>query len=641
MVALSPPPERRADDPGTAMMAAYLVRVLPYLRPYWRLAAYSILLTIAAATFGLLAPWPLKILVDNVIGQAPLPAAADILGQLGSHRFVLLSLTVLAGLAIAIISGSLSVVNSYVNTKLEQRIIADFRADLFRHTERLSVAYRDQVSTGRLMYAINFEAAAAGSLILSVQPLAQAGLTLLGMVWISFRIDPVLALLSITVVPLLYCAIRYYATHIQQRLLQVKGMEADCLSVVHDAVSMLPVITAFQREDHELHRFRTKTGQAIDARVDVTVRQTLFSLAVTTTTAIGTALVLGVGAYHAIQGRVTAGDLLVVLAYIAAVYKPLETISYTVGALQDNFVGLRMAFHILDTEPVVRETPQPVSIDKAAGAVQFENVHFEYTGRVGTLKDISLDVRPGQVVAIVGPTGAGKTTLMNLIPRFYDPLRGRVLIDGHDVRTMSLESLRRQISMVPQEPVLFSGTIADNIRYGRLQASMDEIVAAARAANAHDFIARLADGYDTDIGERGVRLSGGERQRICVARAFLKDAPILILDEPTSSIDSKTEAIILDALDELMIGRTTFMIAHRLSTIRHADVIATLDGGVLVEQGTHDELLACGGLYKQMHDVQTRQRTRKLTLTVAPELTPSGATREGESIVSAPGEATA
>jgi ATP-binding cassette subfamily B protein len=641
MVALAPSAERRADDTGTTMMLSYLARVLPYLRPYWRLAVYSTVLTIAAATFGLLAPWPLKILVDNVIGQAPLPAAADILGPLVSHRFALLALTVFAGLAIAVISGGLSVLNSYINTKLEQRIIADFRADLFRHTERLSVAYRDQVSTGRLMYAINFEATAAGSLILSVQPLAQAGLTLVGMVWISLRIDPVLALLSITVVPLLYYAIRYYATHIQQRLLQVKGMEADCLSVVHDAVSMLPVITAFQREDHELHRFRTKTGKAIDARVDVTVRQTLFSLAVTTTTAIGTALVLGVGAYHAIQGRVTAGDLLVVLAYIAAVYKPLETISYTVGALQDNFVGLRMAFHILDTEPLVRETPQPVSIDRAVGAVQFENVHFEYPGRVGTLTDISLDVRPGQVVAIVGPTGAGKTTLMNLIPRFYDPHRGRVSIDGLDVRTMSLEALRRQISMVPQEPVLFAGTIADNIRYGRLQASMDEIVAAARAANAHDFIARLAEGYDTDIGERGVRLSGGERQRICVARAFLKDAPILILDEPTSSIDSKTEAIILDALDELMIGRTTFMIAHRLSTIRHADVIATLDCGLLVEQGTHDELLARGGLYKQMHDVQTRQRSRKLALAVAPELTPGGATREGKSIIPGPGEATA
>ena len=593
-------------------MLAYLRRLLPYVRPYWRLAVGSIWLTIAAAAFGLLSPWPLKVLIDNVIGQAPLPVAAGLFAGLESHRLLLLTLTVVAGLLIAVVGAALHVFISYVNTKLEQRIIADFRGELFRHTERLSVAYRDQVSTARLMYAINFEAAAAGTLILSIQPLAQAGLTLVGMVWISFQIDRTLALLSITVVPLLYWAIRYYAMHIQQRLLLVKGMEADCLSIVHDAVSMLPVITAFQREDHEVQRFRTKTARAIDARVDVTVRQTLFSLAVTTTTGIGTAMVIGVGAYHAIQGTITAGELLVVLAYIAAVYKPLETISYTVGALQDNFVGLRMAFHILDTEPVVREALEPVSIGRATGAVRFEGVHFEYTGRSDTLTDISLDVAPGQVVAIVGPTGAGKTTLMNLLPRFYDPQRGRVLLDGLDVRTLSLDGLRRQISMVPQEPILFSGTIADNIRYGRLGATMDEIVAAAKSANAHDFIERLPDGYQTEIGERGVRLSGGERQRICVARAFVKDAPILILDEPTSSIDSRTEAIILDALDELMVGRTTFMIAHRLSTVRHADLIATLDRGRLAEQGTHDELIARAGLYHQMHEAQARQRTRKL-----------------------------
>ena len=390
-------------------MLAYLLRVLPYVRPYWRLGASSIWLTIGAASFGLLAPWPLKVLVDNVIGQDPLPVAiGNVVGELGSHRFMLLVLTVVAGLVIAIIGGGIHVLNSYVNTKLEQRIIADFRSDLFRHTERLSVAYRDQVSTGRLMYAINFEAAAAGTLILSIQPLVQAFLTLVGMVWISFRIDSALALLSLAVVPLLYWAIHYYASHIQQRLMQVKGMEADCLSVVHDAVSMLPVITAFQTEDHELTRFRTKTGHAMNARVDVTVRQTLFSLAVTTTTGIGTAMVLGVGAYHAIEGRVTAGELLVVLAYIAAVYKPLETISYTVGALQDNLVGLRMAFHVLDTQPEVKEAAEPVSIGRAAGGIRFEGVHFEYTGRAGTLTDITLDVQPGQVVAIVGPTGAGK-----------------------------------------------------------------------------------------------------------------------------------------------------------------------------------------------------------------------------------------
>jgi ABC-type multidrug transport system fused ATPase/permease subunit len=271
-----------------------------------------------------------------------------------------------------------------------------------------------------------------------------------------------------------------------------------------------------------------------------------------------------------------------------------------------------MGFHILDTAPLVQEAPDARSLPVVAGSIRFEDVSFSYPGRVGTLKHISFDASPGQVVAIVGPTGAGKTTLASLIPRFYDPMQGRILIDGRDIRGLTLRSLRDHISIVSQEPLLFSGTIADNIRYGRLDAAMDEVVAAATAANAHEFISRLKEGYDTQIGERGVRLSGGERQRLCVARAFLKNATILILDEPTAAIDSRTEGVILDALDELMVGRTTFMIAHRLSTVRHADVILVMDHGVVVEHGSHEELLRVGGLYAQLHAVQIRRRERPL-----------------------------
>jgi ABC-type multidrug transport system fused ATPase/permease subunit len=562
-----------------------------------------------ASFIGLLSPWPLKILVDNVIGSAPLPQFINTVVSGASHeKSLLLILTVVVAFTLTVLGSALNVVSSAVDTKLEQQVIVDFRSDLFRHTEQLSVAYRDQVSLARLMYGINFEAAAAGSLIMAFQPLVQAALTILGMAWISFRIDPLLALLSITIVPFLYWSIAHYATRIQPHLLEVKGLEADCISIVHGALSMLPVVTVFQREDHELAKFRFRSRQAVDARIVITVRQTLFSLAVTTTTAVGTALVLGVGAYHAVQGKVSAGQLLVVLSYIAAVYKPLETISYTVGSLQDRFVGLRMAFHVLDTEPLVREASEPTDLISAAGRVQFEHVSFAYQGREGTLTDISFHAAAGQVVAIVGPTGAGKTTLMNLVPRFYDPASGRILIDGHDIRTLSLKSLRRQISFVTQEPLLMSGTIEKNIRYGRLDATRDEVIAAAEAANAHDFIVRLDKAYEAEIGEHGVRLSGGERQRLCIARAFLKNAPILILDEPTSSIDSRTEAAILDALDQLMLGRTTFMIAHRLSTIRHADLIVTLDKGRVVECGTHEQLIARGGLYKNLHDVQSSQR---------------------------------
>jgi len=587
-----------------------LLRVLPYVRPYSRLAVLSVGATVGSVAIGLLLPWPLKIVVDSVLGSRPLPAwLNDWFG--GVDRVTLLILAVLAGLTFTLLVNGLSVAMSYLNTRLEQGIILDFRSDLFHHAERLSVAYRDHVSTGRLIYAINFESVAAGRLVMALQPLGQGVLTMVGMAWITFRIDHMLALLSVVVVPVLYYAIGYYATHMQPRLMQVKGLEADALSVIHDAMMMVPVVTAFGREDHELSRFRRHSLTTLRARVGITVRQTLFSLCVNMTTATGTALVLGAGSYQALRGRLTAGDLLVVLAYVAAVYKPLESISYTLGSLQDNLTGLRMGFHVLDTKPVIQEAHDAVSLPRIAGSVTFEDVSFSYPGRVDTLKRISFDVLPGQVVAVVGPTGAGKTTLASLIPRFYDPMSGRILIDGRDIRELTLKSLRDHISIVPQEPLLFSGTIADNIRYGRLDATMDEVVAAATAANAHDFIVRLGEGYDTQIGERGVRLSGGERQRLCVARAFLKNATILILDEPTASIDSRTEGVILDALDTLMVGRTTFMIAHRLSTVRHADVILVLDGGAIVEQGSHEQLLARGALYAQLHAVQTSQRERR------------------------------
>ncbi|HEV3409307.1 MAG TPA: ABC transporter ATP-binding protein [Chthoniobacterales bacterium] len=325
-------------------------------------------------------------------------------------------------------------------------------------------------------------------------------------------------------------------------------------------------------------------------------------------TATGTFAVLGYGAYQVMSGRVTAGELLIVIAYIAAVYQPLNAISFTAGTLQDSIAALRAAYGVLELKPEIRDAPDAEPLVNCRGDVTFENVSFHYAEREETLKNISFHAEAGKILAIVGPTGAGKTTLMSMIPRFYDPREGRVLIDGRDLRKITLASLRENISLVLQEPLLFSGTIAQNINYGRLEASMDEVMQAAKDANAHDFIAKLPKGYETELGERGAQLSGGERQRISVARAFLRNAPILILDEPTSAIDLKTEAVILDALDRLMLGRTTFMIAHRLSTIRNADVILVMNAGRLVEQGTHEELLAQGGFYKQLWEMQSRPR---------------------------------
>jgi len=596
-----------------ASMWQCLVRSARYLRSYRPLAIASLVLVVLSSLVGLLAPWPLKILVDSVLADHPLPGVvAALLGPLTDNRVPLLVFVVIVGFAITLVSNALIVVVNYVNTRIQESIVLDFRSDLFEHAQRLSLAYHDQRRTGGVIFAINNQGGAAAGLVMAVPPLAQSALTLVGMFWISFSIDATLTLLSLSVVPLLYYAVGYYMSNIQQRLKKVKTMEAQSLSMIHEAIQMLRVITAFGRENYEFRRFRDHGERTVDERVNVTVQQTAFSLFVNTATALGTGLVLGVGGYYTLEGRLTVGQLLVIMSYIAMVYAPLEQISTTMGALQEKVVGLRVAYELLDQEPDIRDRPGARDIGTARGDVTFEDVSFSYTGRKDTLRQIAFHAPAGRVVALVGPTGAGKTTLVSLIPRFYERTGGRILLDGTDIRELTLKSLRDQISIVLQEPLLFAGTIADNIRYGRLEATMEEVFEAAKAANAHDFVMALPQKYDTVLGERGVQLSGGERQRISVARAFLKNAPILILDEPTSSIDSKTESVILDALDRLMVGRTTFMVAHRLSTIRHADTILVLQRGELVEQGTHDELLALGGVYRQLHEMQTGQVRRRL-----------------------------
>jgi ATP-binding cassette subfamily B protein/subfamily B ATP-binding cassette protein MsbA len=583
-------------------------RALRYLRPYARLAFVSGGITVAAAGTALLAPWPLKFLIDNVLQDQPMPESlGGIIGGV-DNRYTLLALAAAAGLLITLAQNGLSVLENYVNTTLDQRMVLDFRSDLFRHTQRLSLTFHDKRRTGDFMSRINSQAAAVGSIPLTAPPIVQAILTLAGTFWIVLKIDWVLALISLSVVPFLYYSTAYYAERIEPRLLKVKGMEGQALTIIHETMSMLRVILAFGREDFEHRRFRDHGESAVDARVKLTVRQTMFSLAVNGITALGTALVLLVGSLHVLGGTLTTGELLVVMAYIASVYSPLEVISTMAGALKEKLISLRLAFELLDTEPEVLDMPGALPLAGAAGRIEFRDVRFSYRGRKDTLKDIAFEARPGELIAIVGPTGAGKSTLVSLIPRFYDPSQGQVMLDGHDLRTITLESLREQVSLVLQEPMLFSGSIADNIRYGRLDARMGEIMDAARAANAHDFIQALPSKYDSTLGERGAMLSGGERQRICIARAFLKNAPILVLDEPTSAIDSRTESVILDALDRLVAGRTTFMVAHRLSTVRNADLILVMDGGRIVERGRHDELATGNGLYAQLWAAQSAIR---------------------------------
>ncbi len=592
----------------------YARRVLPYLRPHWRLAAVVVAVIFLLTAVGLLAPWPLKILVDSVLGSHPLPSfLTPFLGSWVHHPASVLAFAVLSGLGLTLLSNALHVLNSYVHTGLEQRMILDFRSDLFAHTQRLSLIFHDQRRTGELISRINMQSGALGSVVLMIPKLLGNVLTLAGMFWIARSLNPRLALLSLAVVPFIYYSIGYYAGHIMTRVQRVRGMEEDSLSIVHEAMAMIRVIVAFGREEHEFQRFRGQGERAVKARVRLTVRQTVFSLVINTITAAGSALVLWVGASAVAKGQLTVGELLIVMSYISSIYSPLEAISGTVSSLQEQAIGLKMAFELLDSEPEVKEDPKAVELRAPRGRVTFEGVCFGYPRRPPALQDISFEIPGGEVIAVVGATGAGKTTLVSLLPRFYDPQAGRILLDGTDLRKLTLRSLRQQISMVLQEPLLFAGTIRDNIRYGRLDAGKDEIIAAAKAANAHDFIIALPKQYETRLGERGAALSGGERQRISIARAFIKKAPILILDEPTSSIDSRTEGVILDALDRLMVGRTTFLIAHRLSTIRSAGRIIVLDKSRLVEQGTREELLLRNGLYRSLHDAQAAKGRPRVT----------------------------
>jgi ATP-binding cassette subfamily B protein len=588
-----------------------LPRVKPYLRPYRKYLIGVMALTVTTAILGLAEPWPLAVILNTVLSEEHTTGIlATIFGE-DPTTWVVLVAMVLARFLIIAVGNAFTVLSHYLGSTTEQNMVMDLRSDLFRHVQRLSFTFHDQRQTGALMSQINIQAASVGNIVMVIPPIAEAFLTLLGMLAIALLLDWELALLALAVVPLLYWSFGVYGSRIVPRLRKVQELEWRSLSIVHEAMAMLRVIVSFGREDYEHQRFREQGKTAVDERVKLTVSQSMYTLFVQTATAAGTSLVLGVGAWHVIQGKISVGELIVLMTYIASVYQPLEQISTTVGMIHEELVQFNASLDLLDMDPDVKEKPDAVELGRSSGHVVVGGVGFAYKGRQETLADITFEAMPGEKVAIVGHTGAGKSTLMSLLVRFYDPVSGVIEIDGVDLRDLKLSSLREQISVVLQEPLLFSGTIKENIRYGQLDATHEEVIAAARAANAHDFIEGLPQGYGTVLGERGAHISGGERQRICVARAFLKDAPILILDEPTSSIDSKTEGVILDALDDLMEGRTSFMIAHRLSTVRHADQIIVLSQGRIVERGTHDELVRREGIYHGLYLAQTKERQRR------------------------------
>jgi ATP-binding cassette subfamily B protein len=465
-----------------------------------------------------------------------------------------------------------------------ERMMLDFRSRLFRHLQRLSLSYHDKRGTTDSTYRIQYDASGIQWMATdTITSLVTSAFTLVAMLYVTARIDGTLALVALAVAPLLLIISLIYRRRLRFQQVRVKHLESGAMSVVQEALGATRVVRAFGAEEHEARRFDSQFRASMWARIKYVVQSSQWALLVGMITALGTAAVLFVGARHVQAGMISVGDLVVVMSYMAQLYSPVQTLSKKAGEFQKHLTGAERVFSLLDEEPDVSESPRARPLRRALGDVRFEHVSFSYDGDRAALRDLSLHVRAGTSVGIAGATGAGKTTLVNLLNRFYDPTEGRILLDGIDLRDYKVTDLRAQFAILLQEPLLFSTSILENIAYAKQNARLSEIMEAARAANVHDFIAGLPDGYDTEVGERGVRLSGGERQRISLARAFLKDAPILILDEPTSSVDVATEVVIMEAMRRLMAGRTTFMIAHRLGTLRGCDVHVHIHDGRLVE----------------------------------------------------------
>jgi ATP-binding cassette subfamily B protein len=552
-------------------------------RPYWPHIAGLLLLNLLAPPLSLLTPLPLKIAVDCALGGRPLPAWLNATGLAGSPDAILrlaAGMMILVALVLQLQYLAASLLHAYA----AERLTLHFRSILFRHAQRLSLLHHDRAGTSDSIYRIQYDSPSIQWIAVDgLIPLITSAIQLVGIAWVTARIDWPLAVAALGVAPPLVVLARAWRRQLGAKYDQIRDRESHAFQVVQEVLTAVRVVKAFGREDDEHDRFLSRAGEGLRARLEAARAEGVLGLLTNMTTAAGTAAVLLIGASKVRSGALTLGDLLMIMTYLTMLFAPLQTVSKSVASFQGSLACARRAFVLLDVEDEVAERPGARPIRRAAGAVEFQGVTFSYDGVHSTLRDVSLAVARGARVGVVGRTGAGKTTLISLMIRFYDPASGRITLDGVDLRDYRLADLRAQFALVLQEPVLFSASIAENIAYARAGASMDEIVAAATAAEAHDFISRLPEGYETRVGERGMTLSGGERQRISLARAFLKDAPILILDEPTSSVDLKTEASIMASLERLMSGRTTFMIAHRLSTLDICDYRLELDQGRLVD----------------------------------------------------------
>ncbi len=557
-------------------------RLLGEARRYGLSIAFVFIVSLSAIPLTLIVPLPIKIIVDNVLGTLPLPGYLQMLipnSPVGSKEFVtLLAIGIL--LASTVLTNAQNLLNVWSTNKVGNRITLDMRARLFRQLQRLSILYHDTKGVTDSTYRVQNDAPWLRLLAVdTLPPLVTSFLTLAGMIGVMVYLDWQLALIAMIVAPFMFLFTLVYRRRLRLGWRKVKTSESAAMSGAQESLSAARVVKAFGQEERENEQFLSRYSESASAALKVFVEGGVYNLLIGVAMAIGLSAVLFVGIGHVEAGTLSLGGLLIVNYYITQIYGPLRDIGKRVLDMQMSFAGMDRFLEILDEQPDVPESPNPRPLTRAKGEVVFENVSFEYAREYPVLHTVSLMLESGSCLGVVGPTGSGKTTLSSLILRFFDPTEGRITLDSADLREYKIADLRNQFAVVLQDTVLFSTTIMENIRFARPEASMEEVVAAAKAANAHEFIITLPDGYDTQVGERGMKLSGGERQRISIARAFLKDAPILILDEPTSALDVNTETSILDAIQRLMRGKTTLMIAHRASTLRNCNVIAVLENG--------------------------------------------------------------
>lgn len=585
--------------------------VRSYLRPYWAVFTFALVQVLFISALELLKPWPLKIIIDNVLSGNPLAWAwfSDWSPQ------TLLFFSCMGLVVVYLILGALRLLNDYTTIRIGQNMVNDLRRDLYSHMQRLSLSFYHRQQIGDLMYRVTADTMGLQTLTMNgLFAVLSASVLLGGMLIVMLWIDWYLTLLAMAVCPALFCAIALLNNKISSAATEARQKQSSVYSVVQRTLSGIRVIQAFTKEEDEGRRFLQASTDSLAADLRLYNLQNFYYAVVNLTIAAGTAAILWLGTRHVLSGDLSVGEMIVFTSYLASLYAPLNSIFQTYGLVQSAKVGVGRAFEILESEERLAEGSRTLRPAKARGQISFEDVSFGYSASQPVLKKINLRVPAGKKIAIVGPTGAGKSTLVSLLPRFYDPQSGRVAIDGVDIREFQVKSLRRQIAMILQPPLVFPVTIRENIAYGRPDASMEEIISAARVAQVHDFVEKLPNKYDTIVSEQGSTLSEGQKLRLTIARGILLDAPILILDEPTSSLDSETEALIMEGLEQLMADRTTFIIAHRLSTVRQADLIIVVRDGEIVEQGTFSELLSRRGPFASLYRTQfgLHEQERKL-----------------------------